>query len=243
MTHTLHRMGDKESLKDDYVLLRMWSREIDRGLDAHKPLSKIGAVKSPKPIFPKFLRRNKNMKLAIGSLYRVVAKFFERHPKLQLLILRVPTFPGVFGRLERTLLSLLLPSLKVFNNKADLASFLKLLKKINIGASVVVSGLYSEVFDCLKKVGIHPHTVEFSLGIFGKKTLLPKEDLLQTTTMCGHHLISPKLVKKLYSEVKRGRVTYEEAAQEMAKQCVCGAFNTKRAVRLMKAACATAGGV
>jgi len=148
---------------------------------------------------------------------------------------KVPRFPGVFGDLEKSLMRSVIPPLTIFNNKTDLVYYLKGLRNMNIGSSVVVSGLFSEVDDCLKTIGIRPHTVEFSLGIFGKKELLPKEEVLQITTMCGHHMISPRLVEKLHCDIKKDRITCEEAAGVMAKQCVCKAFNINRAVRLMKA--------
>lgn len=222
MTHTLHRLGSNESLKDDYIVLIMKNRLP-------------GRVNTPSSNFTK----NK-------TLGQIIKGFPERHPKMRSIVkamrwnvARVPKFPGALGENEMPLLRSALPYTAVFNNKADLMVFLKRLKKLDIGQSVVVSGLFSEVHGSLKEIGICPHTVEFSLGIFGNKSLLPKEQLLQITTMCGHHLISPRLVEKLCFDVKKGRMTYEEAAQTMAKRCFCGAFNTKRAVRLMKTLNAT----
>ncbi len=221
MTHTLHRLGDIKSLKGDYIVLIMESREIDREPLTPKSLSGSAASKFLKQTIGKFLKRNPNVRSNIK-------KVILRIPK-------IPRFPGVLGYIEKSLLKSVLPQLSLFNTKADLMFFLKQLKNLNVGASVVVSGLFSEVDDCLKLIGICPHTVELSLGIFGKKELLPKEELLLMTTMCGHHMISPKLVEKLCADVRRDIITYEEAAEVMAKQCVCGAFNINRAVGLMKA--------
>jgi hypothetical protein len=124
--------------------------------------------------------------------------------------------------------------LTIFNDKSELIKFLKRLKDLNIGSSVVVSGLFSEVDDGLKKIGLCPHTVQYSLGIFGKTELLPDEQILEITTMCGHHLISPRLVEKLAEDVKNQKITPEKAARVMAKLCTCGAFNVRRATELVR---------
>jgi len=125
----------------------------------------------------------------------------------------------------------------VLNNKKELTSYLKKLKerKKKAGISVVVSGLFDEVNDCLKKLDLSPHTVLFSLGYFGKIELLPKEDVLEISTMCGHHMISPRLIEKLANDIKHQKITSAEAVRVMARQCVCGAFNKARACKLIEA--------
>ncbi len=121
----------------------------------------------------------------------------------------------------------------VYTNKKDLCESLADLKEADLGMSVVVSGLFDEVSGCLETIGMKPHTVQFSLGTFGKQDLLPKEEILEITTMCGHHQVSPLLVQKLLNDVRRGKVSPEEAGRTLAKQCVCGVFNPVRATRLL----------
>jgi len=125
----------------------------------------------------------------------------------------------------------------VFNNKAELVTYLEKLKekRRKTGVSIVVSGLFNEVNDCLKKLNLSPHTVILSLGHLGKIKLLPREEVLEITTMCGHHMVSPRLVEKLASDIKNGKIAREEAVRVMANQCVCAAFNQPRAAKLMKA--------
>ena len=123
----------------------------------------------------------------------------------------------------------------VFNNKKELTNYLKKLKEKNTGKSVVVSGLFDEVNDCLKELNLYPHTVQFSLGIFGKKELLPEKEVLEITTMCGHHMISPGLVEKLANDIKNGSISLEEAVRVMSEQCVCEVFNKGRTCKLMQA--------
>lgn len=122
----------------------------------------------------------------------------------------------------------------VFTNRKDLEECLKELRDADLGLSVVVSGLFSEVWDSLKKVGLQPHSLNISLGVFGKKELLPEQGVLDITTMCGHHCVSPLLVKKMISDIKRDKTCVEDAARELAKPCVCGVFNALRAERLLE---------
>ena len=122
----------------------------------------------------------------------------------------------------------------VFTNKKDLEECLKELRDADLGPAVVVSGLFSEVWDSLKRIGLKPHSLNVSLGVFGKKELLPEQGILDITTMCGHHCVSPLLVKKMISDIKRDKTCIEDAARELAKPCVCGVFNPLRAERLLE---------
>jgi hypothetical protein len=122
----------------------------------------------------------------------------------------------------------------VFANRKDLEECLKELRDADLGMSVVVSGVFTEVWESLKKIGLKPHSLNISLGIYGKKELLPEQRILDITTMCGHHCVSPLLVRKLVSDIKRDKTCVEDAARELAKPCVCGAFNTLRAEKLLE---------
>jgi len=124
----------------------------------------------------------------------------------------------------------------VYSTKEQVIAFLKELREADLGLSVVVSGLIDEVNDCCKEAGLRPHTVEYSLGIWGKTDKLPDNKILEITTMCGHHMIASRLVENMIREVKRGKKTSPEAAQELAKHCCCGVFNPKRAAELLETA-------
>lgn len=122
----------------------------------------------------------------------------------------------------------------VFTKKEQVVDFLKLLKERDLGISVILSGLLEETLDACKEAGLTPHTINFSLGVWGKKELLPDDDTLAITTMCGHHMIPPNLVKKLIREVKVGKKTPEKAGLELATYCPCGIFNQVRAADIIK---------
>jgi len=202
MTHTLHRRGDAESLKGDYVVLMMSAKGFnDKGAsqklkEALKVLASYNAVNFG------------DMKT--GSFY---GKGSE----------------PIYANIKDT--SIVHGVLK---SREDMQRCVDELKKRDLGMSVIISGLFDEVFQALETIGIKPHTVQYSLGTFGNLGLLPSEDMLEITTMCGHHLVSPLLTRKLVSDIKRGRTTAREAAKALAKQCVCGAFNPDRAETILQ---------
>lgn len=122
----------------------------------------------------------------------------------------------------------------VFTNFEDVKAALKELKEVDLGFSVVVTGIFDKVHEACKEAGTGPHTVNMSGGTFGRVDLLPEPKILEITTMCGHHMISPNLVKHLIEQVEKGRMSVEDAAVEMAKQCTCNFFNVDRATELIK---------
>jgi hypothetical protein len=120
-----------------------------------------------------------------------------------------------------------------FDNKESVMGVLRDLKREDYGISIVVSGLVSEVRRILDDLDMKPHTAHLSLGIFGNKELLPSEEILEITTMCGHHCISPELVKEYINKIKKGKISVKEAAQELSKPCVCGIFNPTKAFNVL----------
>jgi len=121
----------------------------------------------------------------------------------------------------------------VFSSKEDLMAMLKDLKEADLGISIIVSGLVDVVSECCRAAGLKRHTVEFSLGIWGKTELLPPDDVLEVTTMCGHAMISPKFVQSVVEDVRAGKMTAEAAGKSLAPQCTCGIFNPVRAGELV----------
>jgi hypothetical protein len=123
----------------------------------------------------------------------------------------------------------------VFDRRETLVEVLREISAKELGVSVVVSGLFSHIDQDCRKLGLSMHTVNYSLGTWGRKDLLPDPKITEVTTMCGHGLISFKLVQSLLKEIRRGKKTVEEASQTLAGPCVCGVFNTRRAAELLRA--------
>jgi hypothetical protein len=92
----------------------------------------------------------------------------------------------------------------------------------------------SEVLPACKEAEITPHSINYSLGVWGKTENLPDDTTLSITTMCGHHMIPPKFVEHEIDQVKKGKKTEEEAAIAMCNFCYCGIFNQVRAADIIK---------
>lgn len=122
----------------------------------------------------------------------------------------------------------------VFSKKEDFVRALKRMKEYDAGLSVVVSVLSEEARRIARDLDLEPHTINLSLGIFGNEAILPEMEILELTTMCGHGMVSPHLVKKILFKIKRGWISVEEGAIELAKPCVCGIFNPVKASELLK---------
>jgi len=126
----------------------------------------------------------------------------------------------------------------VFDDPAKVEAVLSDLKEEDIGMSVVVSGLLDEVRKMCKKVELEVHTIAQSLGVWGDTSLLPRKEVLEITTMCGHAMVATALVEKMIEDIKKGKTTPQKAAEKLAKPCECGIFNPTRAVELLAAAAA-----
>lgn len=202
MTHSLHRVGDHESLQDDWVLLCMPSKDINHENSAPKL----------KRFFELCLD---NHCVTLGDC-RGGNEYYQESREYMI--------NNVEDRAVIT---------ATFSNEDDVVGMLKDLKKEDLGMSIVVSGLKEETESCCKRAELTPHTVEHSLGRWGNTDRLPPYEILEISTMCGHSMVSVSLIEDMIEKVRRGKLTSEEAAQELFKPCMCGIFNTKRAKRLI----------
>ena len=117
----------------------------------------------------------------------------------------------------------------VFTDADSVGRLLHDLKEADLGVSVIVTGLFEKVGGCCRDAGITPHTIEHSLGVWGRTETLPEQPVMEISTMCGHGMVSFNLIKRVAKDVHRGVITLEDAANTLARQCVCGVFNPKRA--------------
>jgi len=122
----------------------------------------------------------------------------------------------------------------VFNDMDKLVDLLKAVKEADLGMSVVVSGLFHKVEECINKTGLEKHTINQSLGRWGRVDRLPDPDILQFNCMCGHGMVSVSLIEDVIGRVKSGDLTPAQGAEELFKPCMCGIFNTDRAAKLLK---------
>jgi len=203
MTHTHHRRGLLESLKEDYVVLIMSSKHVKYEDLQSKFKKAMDILAKHNPV---------NLgNMNVGNMYwrdevDVISSFSEKSNVIH----------------------------GVYTSREDVERILLELKEADLGLSVVVTGVMDEVFKALKNVGLNPHTVNLSLGIWGKAEKLPREEILWITSMCGHCMVSPSLTIKMINDIKKGKTTPANAARELAKCCVCGVFNVKRAEKILR---------
>ena len=122
----------------------------------------------------------------------------------------------------------------VFSSQEQTVAFLKKMTKADLGLCVIIAGVLDRVLEACTTAKLKPHTINYSLGIFGKKGLLPKKEDLSFTTMCGHHMLPSNVVTELREKVKKGELSPQKAAHEMSMMCPCGIFNPDRAVDLLR---------
>ncbi|MFC2016189.1 4Fe-4S binding protein [Chloroflexota bacterium] len=121
----------------------------------------------------------------------------------------------------------------VYDSREKVCKVLKDLATADLELSVLVSGLRDQVAECCHDAGLSPHTVNQSLGFWGKTEQLPPFRILEITTMCGHGRVPPNLVWELTEQVQQHSVGTGEAARKMGKLCLCNIFNEVRAARLL----------
>lgn len=202
MTHSLHRSGDIESQKKDFVWFMYQTKGVNDKNIKPKALEFIAAAEAVESenwgdvkTGPKVLHPVEEIKKNISDKSRI---------------------RGVFTRKEQVI------------------EFLKRIKARDLGMSVVISGVLSEVIPACKEAGVVPHSINYSLGVWGKKKNLPDETTLSITTMCGHHMIAPRFVKYVMKRVEKGKMTAEEGALKLASYCHCGIFNQVRCADILK---------
>lgn len=208
MSHTLHRRGSAESLKDDIVFLML-------------PAHNFNDVDITKKEVGDKLRKFMELGLECGCIYIGNASTGNQD-----------TYGGVEGVLDSTIEGATVHA--VFDDENKAIEYMKKLREADLGMSVVVSGLFDMIGECCKKSGIEPHTVEYSLGIWGNKTMLPEEPIMEINTMCGHGMVSVGRIQDIIDKINKGRMTCEQGGRELGKTCTCGIFNWKRAGEILQ---------
>ena len=122
----------------------------------------------------------------------------------------------------------------VFNDREKLKQTLIRIKEMDEGISIVVSGLVDKVREITDEIGLNPHTINLSLGIHGRTELIPPPDIRQFTTMCGHGMVSPGLVRDVIRRVKTGKINTWEGSLILAGPCTCGIYNPHRSEELLQ---------
>jgi hypothetical protein len=218
MTNTLHRFGDAESFRDDYVIFAMCSKgrndqdslpKLKRFLELAVPFKPVNLGDA---IHGGALRPSKNMN---------PASHWNRDT--------APDFQAVISGLTGPT-----TVAAVFDNRVAAEDFVKAVKDADLGLSINISTSVDGAEQCCFAAGIPRHSVGYSLGFEGATEKLPGSKVMMLSTMCGHGMVSHSLAKKLIDWVREGRRTPQQAAAYMTRFCSCGVFNPTRAARILE---------
>ena len=220
MTNTLHRFGDAESFKDDYVIFAICSRGMN-DQDAVPKLRK----------FLQMALKFKPVNLGDARHGGALRPSKSMHPASHWNRDMKPDFEAVVAGFDH-----ITTAAAVFDSRVAAEDFFKAVKEADMGLSVNISTSVDGAEQCCHVAGIPRHSVGYSLGFEGKTEKLPNTQVLLLSTMCGHGMVANSLAKKMIDWVKEGRRTPEEASSYLARFCSCGVFNPARAIRILDAA-------
>ena len=204
MTHSLHREGRLESLDRDYAVF----------------------------IYP---ARGFNYDGCAPKIRRLVEIVYQTEPANMIATtLRKNLYSDV--RPEEVLDSIKegCRVFTVFESRKKIKTLLERFKEADQGISIVVSGLIDKMRDIAAEVGLNPHTINLSLGVQGNTDMLPPADIRQFTTMCGHGMVSPILIRDVIRKVKTNKTSTWDASLILAKPCSCGIYNPYRSQGLLE---------
>ncbi len=204
MTHSLHREGPLDLLNKEYVLFIYPARGFN--YDGSGPKS----------------RRLMEMLYTQGPANMLVTS------------LRRNMYSGVP---QEEILGSIKDGAKiysVFTEKEKIKKTLARIVEMDEGISIMVSGVIDRVREVAGELGLKPHTINLSLGIHGRTDRLPPADIRQFTTMCGHGMVSPRLVRDVIRRIKTEKLDFWEGSLILAGPCTCGIYNPERSQEMLK---------
>ena len=220
MTNTLHRFGDANSFRDDFVVICVPSR----GRNDENVVPKL----------KRFLELAlKHGPVNLGDSRHGGALRPSRHmnPLSHWKRDITPDFEEVIRGLDTAT-----TAAAVFDNRAAAEAFVKDVRDADLGVSVNISTSIDGALQCCEAAGLARHSAGYSLGFEGKTEHLPSSDVLSLSTMCGHGMVSTSLAKKMIDWVREGRRTPEQACTYLSRFSSCGVFNPARAERILEEA-------
>ncbi len=220
MTNTLHRFGDAESFRDDYIVFATASR----GKNDEGCVPKLRRfLEMALPFHPVNLGDDSH-----GGAWRSAR---DLNPAVHWNRDLAPDFRAVVDGVDQ-----LGTVAAVFDNRPAAEDFLKTVQQADLGLCINISTSIDGAEQCCHGAGLCRHSIGYSLGFEGKMDRLPGRHVLTLTTMCGHGMISAGFAQKMIDWVKTGRRTPEQGAVYMARFCSCGVYNPSRASRVLSEA-------
>ncbi len=219
MTNTLHRYGKAETFADDFIVFAMPSKgKNDEGaIEKLKTFLRICVKHGPSNIGAS----GKGGYRPSGALNPGVHWSRDFGPQFDTVIESVHK-AGTAGA--------------VFDSQEKATACLSDVIAEDLGLSVNISTSVEGAREVGEACGIHRHSVEYSLGFSDPNDRLPRGQLLELATMCGHGMVSFALAQKMLDMVREGRRTPEQAVATLTRFCPCGVYNPSRAMRLIEEA-------
>lgn len=204
MSHTLHRTGSEESLKNDFAILTMGAKGFNRDGCAPEQV-RIGEI---------FLKHNV---VNAGILGMDGTLTTDRLPEALATIKDTAVTHAVLSSEED-----LIACLKELK-EADIG--------LSIVVSGLFDTVHE---CCNKAgLTPHTVNTSLGIWGNTKEKLPADPRVVEVTTMCGHGMIPFTLVEDMVKKIKAGRLTPEQAAEKVMPQCHCHIFNTDRAARIL----------
>lgn len=217
MTNTLHRYGNAESFRDDYVIFAI----------PCKGKNDAGAVEKLKAFLRVCAKHNPvNLGNSDSASHRPSSRL---GPSVHWMRRLTPDHAQVIEGVHRSA-----TVAAVFASREEAEACLRELIEADLGLSVNVSTSVEGAQQVAAACGIRRHSVEYSLGFTDHHDLLPSGQVQKLSTMCGHGMVSSSMARKMLDMVREGRRSPREAAFTLARFCPCGAYNPARAERLLE---------
>lgn len=217
MTNTLHRYGNAESFRDDYIIFAIPSKGInDEGcIPKLKEFLRICARHNPVNMGNgnrSSLAPEKGLNPTV-HWKRVAIKDWQA-------VIEGVNKPGTVSA--------------VFSTKEDAEACMKEIVAADFGFSVNMSTSVENAKQAAEGSCIKRHSIEYSLGFYDPHDNLPDSQVLALSTMCGHGMVSFNMAKKMIEMVREGRRSVEDAANTLVRFCPCGIYNSDRAKRIFE---------
>jgi len=223
MTHSLHREGSLDSLDKDYVMFVYPARGFNYKGSGPKVRRLTELICRSGPVNVMVKTRRHKVAGGPGEKDTVVeGTFYE-------LFFNGQELAGTDTiHLDGT------RTYSVFDSLEKLKAALARIKEADEGISIVISGRIDRVREIATELGIDPHMVNLSLGAHGRTDRLPPADIREFTTMCGHGLVSPHLVRDVLRRIKTGKVSEAEGCRILSEPCICGIVNPSRSAEMLR---------
>jgi hypothetical protein len=219
VTNTLHRSGKAVTFRDDYIIFAMPS----------KGKNDIGAIPKLKSFLKICVRHEpSNIGTSGHSSYRPSRNL---NPTVHWRRDIDPDFEAVVEGVTKSG-----TAAAVFDSREKAVACLRDVIDQDWGLSINISTSVEGARQVGLQCGIPRHSVEYSLGFRDPNDRLPRHQILELTTMCGHGMVSFHLAQKMIDMVREGRRTPAEAVATLTRFCPCGVYNPSRAVRLIEEA-------